>query len=453
MSTIACGPVAWSDGMLIEVQHFQQLERSLGHQVALRLAQTSQNFWGFTNIELDEDGIGLGRLRLKNARGVFPDGTPFALPQHDPLPPALDTESGQAGDVVCLAILGAREGGAEMAFGDVNTSARYRAVETEVQDTSVGLDAPGTPRRQSMQTGQLLTRLCWKSQLHSDEVWLPVARVEGRRSMHAIALDRGFIPTLLNARAHEALRSLCDELQSVLRVRLAGSAGLRHLSAGGGLADLIELLLRQALCEYRMRLAHLDAFDPLPPSFLHLELIGLLGRLSVLPGMDDALTDSHFPYLHDDLQSTFEPLARAVRHALARVIETPLVPLRFQDRGDQVHLCMVDRQWKLEKLVFAFQAAMPAEQLRTLLPQQIKLGPVEQIQRLVDLQLPGARLIAQAHPPRQVPYYAQSVYFEVESVDPYWNQIWAGSAMAMRIVGDFPELRFEAWGLRQGKLA
>ena len=439
--------------MLIEVQHFQQLERSLGHQVALRLAQTSQNFWGFTHIELDEDGIGLGRLRLKNARGVFPDGTPFAMPQHDPLPAALDTEGGQAGDLVCLAVLGAREGGAEMAFGDVPVSARYRAVETEVQDASAGLDAPGTPRRLSMQTGQLLTRLCWKSQLRADEVWLPVARVEGRRSLHAISLDHRFIPTLLNARAHEALRSLCDELQSVLRVRLAGSAGLRHLSAGGGLADLIELMLRQTLCEYRMRLAHLDALNPLPPAFLHLELIGLLGRLSVLPGMDDALTDSHFPYLHDDLQASFEPLSVAVRHALARVIETPLVPLRFQDRGDQVHLCMVDRQWRLEKLVFAFQAAMPAEQLRSLLPQQIKLGPVEQIQRLVDLQLPGARLIAQAHPPRLVPYYAQSVYFEVESADPYWSQIWAGSAMALRIVGDFPELRFEAWGLRQGKVS
>lgn len=439
--------------MLIEVQHFQQLERSLGHQVALRLAQTSQNFWGFTQLELDEDGIGLGRLRLKHARGVFPDGTPFALPQHDPLPKALDTEAGQAGDLLCLAVLGAREGGAEMAFGEATASARYRAVETEVQDTSVGLDAPGTPRRQTMQTGQLQTRLCWKSQLHSDEVWLPVARVEGRQSMHAIALDRRFIPTLLNVRAHEALRSLCDELQSVLRVRLAGSGGLRNLSSGGGLADLVEMLLRQALCEYRMRLAHLDAFDPLPPSFLHLELIGLLGRLSVLPGMDEALTDSHFPYIHDDLQSTFEPLAKAVRNALARVIETPLVPLRFQDRGDGVHLCMVDRQWKLEKLVFAFHAAMPAEQLRNLLPQQIKLGPVEQIQRLVDLQLPGARLVAQPHPPRMVPYYAQSVYFEVESVDPYWNQIGAGSALAMRIVGDFPGLRFEAWGLRQGKLA
>ena len=59
-----------------------------------------------------------------------------------------------------------------------------------------------------------------------------------------------------------------------------------------------------------------------------------------------------------------------------------------------------------------------------------ELYRAEQQSYKLDLQLPGARLIAQAHPPRQVPYYAQSVYFEVESADPYWSQIWAGSAMA-----------------------
>lgn len=71
----------------------------------------------------------------------------------------------------------------------------------------------------------------------------------------------------------------------------------------------------------------------------------------------------------------------------------------------------------------------------------------------MDLQLPGARLNALPNPPRQIPYYAQSTYFEVESTDPFWKQTLAGSAMALRIVGDFPDLRFEAWGLRDGKVA
>ncbi|EEP87270.1 conserved hypothetical protein, partial [Burkholderia mallei GB8 horse 4] len=113
-----------------------------------------------------------------------------------------------------------------------------------------------------------------------------------------------------------------------------------------------------------MRLANLDAFDPLPPAMLYHELVGLLGRLSVLPGVDEELADRELGYDHDDLQTSFEPLAMMLRQALARVIETPVLPLRFEDRGDQVHICIVDKQWNLKKLIFAFSAAMPAEKLR-----------------------------------------------------------------------------------------
>ncbi|VWC16370.1 type VI secretion system baseplate subunit TssK [Burkholderia lata] len=453
MSSLPVGPVAWSDGMLIETQHFQQLERHLAHQVASRLEQTVNHGWGFTLLDLDQDGLGLGRLGLRGARGVFQDGTAFSVPSHDPLPAPLETEQAQAGDVACLAIQAAHSGGPEMAFGDVATASRYRAAATDVPDLAVGLDAPGTPRNLMIETGRLVTRLCWKSQLRTDEVALPIARVSGRRASGVVLLDPRFIPPLLDTRAHVVLNSLIDELQSTLRVRLANTSGQRVLSTGGGIADLIELLLRQAIAEYRMRLANLDAFDPLPPALLYRELIGLLGRLSVLPGVDEELADRDFGYRHDDLQSSFEPLAATLRHALARVIETPVLPLRFEDRGDQVYICVVDTQWNLKKLVFAISAAMPADKLRQLLPQQTKLGAVEQIQKLVDLQLPGARLIPLPNPPRQIPYYAQSTYFEVESTDPFWTQTLAGSAMALRIVGDFPDLHFEAWGLRDDKVA
>lgn len=439
--------------MLIEVQHFQQLERHLSHQTTQRFQHTFNHAWGFHSLDMDEDSLGLGRLGLRLAKGVFQDGTAFSIPSHDVMPAPLDISTAQAGDVVVLAIQAAHSGSAEMAFGDVYQPSRFRAVETYVPDVCIGHESEGAPKQVLMETGALQTRLCWLNQLRSNEVGLAVARISGHSASQVVMLDARFIPPLLNARAHKSLLSLVDELQSVLLVRLSRGAGVHALSAGAGLADLVELLLRQALAEYRMRLAQLDAYEPLPPVLLHQELMGLLGRLSILPGIEDELIEQTFNYLHDDLQSSFEPLAMMLRRALARVIETPLVPLRFEDRGDQTSLCVLDKQWKLEKIIFAISADVPSEQLRKLLPQQSKIGSVEQIQKLVDLQLPGARLIPLPHPPRLVPYYAQSVYFEIEASDPYWTQIFAGSAMAIRIVGEFPGLRFEAWGLRTGKAA
>jgi type VI secretion system protein ImpJ len=439
--------------MLIEVQHFQQLERNLANQFSQRLQYVLNHGWGFSILDIDDDGLGMGRLGLRQAKGVFQDGTAFSIPSHEALPKPMDVSAAQSGDVACLAIQTARSGSPEMAFGTEDHVARYRATETQVPDLCIGHEQSGVPRFLMMETGQLQMRLCWFKQLRTDEVGLPVAKVSGRSGSNVVMLDSKFIPPLINARAHDALQSLVEELQSVLMVRLSKGAGLPALSNGGGLADLVELLLRQALAEYRMRLVQLDAYEPLPPVLLYQELMGLLGRLSVLPGVEDELNGMTFSYNHDDLQGSFEPLTAMLRRALARVIETPLVPLRFEDRGDQISVCILDKQWKLEKIVFAISADMPSDILLKLMPQQSKLGPVEQIQKLVDLQLPGARLMALPHPPRMVPYYANSVYFAVEHTDPYWAQMFAGSALAIRIVGDFPGLRFDAWGLRAGKLA
>ncbi|UGA37713.1 type VI secretion system baseplate subunit TssK [Chromobacterium haemolyticum] len=455
MSALPVGPVAWSDGMLIETQHFQQQERYLAHQFGLRLRQTSNHGWGFSLLDVDSDGLGLGRLGLRAAEGILPDGTPFALPAHDPLPAPLDTSDAQAGDIACLALPAAGCGGPEMAFGDASAAARYRAAATDRGARSqrgpgrAGLAAPPDAGNRPHDDAAVLAiaiarrgnRLALRpgggAQQRADAVAGPAfhpAAAGQPRPPDAASADRGVAKHAASAAGRQR-------------------AGLRVLSAGGGLADLVELMLRQGIAEYRMRLAHLDAFNPLPPALLFQELIGLLGRLSVLPGVDEALAERQFAYRHDELQASFEPLAATLRYALARVIETPVLPLKFEDRGDQVHVCVVDRQWKLQKMVFAFSAAMPADKLRQLLPQQAKLGAVEQIQKLVDLQLPGARLIPTPNPPRQVPYYAQSVYFEVESSDPFWAQAFAGSALALRIVGDFQDMRFEAWGLREGKVA
>jgi type VI secretion system protein ImpJ len=322
-----------------------------------------------------------------------------------------------------------------------------------VPDVTAGLDTSGSPRTVTIETGQLATRLCWRSQVRPDEVALSFARIGARRTQQTVTLDRSFIPPILDARIHDALRSLIDELRTVMQARLSSYAPLRTLPAAGGLADLAALLLRQAMTEYRIRLAHLDAFDPLPPAMLHHELIGLLGRLSVLPGVDETIGTQSFTYRHDDLQQSFEPLMHALRYALARIIETPVVPLSFEHRGDAIHVCPVDPQWQLDMLVFAFSAALPAEQLRQTLPQQAKLGPIEQIQKLVDLQLPGARLVPLPTPPRQIPYYAQRVYFAVESADPFLQATLSGAAIALRIVGEFPDLSFDAWGLRKDKAA
>src|SRR5690606_7601889 len=82
--------VVWSEGLFLRPQHLQQQERYLERYIELRAGALRANAWGFEQLELDPDLLGLGKLGLRRARGVYPDGTPFSMPGDDPLPPVLD---------------------------------------------------------------------------------------------------------------------------------------------------------------------------------------------------------------------------------------------------------------------------------------------------------------------------------------------------------------------------
>ena len=64
--------------------------------------------------------------------------------------------------------------------------------------------------------------------------------------------------------------------------------------------------------------------------------------------------------------------------------------------------------------VLAARADLPAEELRRRFPNQLKIGPVEKIGDLVNLQLPGMPVLAVPVAPRQIPYHAGFVYFELD---------------------------------------
>src|SRR5205823_5771229 len=68
-------------------QHFQQWDRAIHHQVAQRFRMSQSFEWGLSRLEIDRDALRNGRVSLTAIAGVLPDGTPFALPDDDPLPP------------------------------------------------------------------------------------------------------------------------------------------------------------------------------------------------------------------------------------------------------------------------------------------------------------------------------------------------------------------------------
>ena len=99
--------------------------------------------------------------------------------------------------------------------------------------------------------------------------------------------------------------------------------------------------------------------------------------------------------------------------------------------------------------VLAVSAQLPGDALRARFPTQVKIGPVERIRDLVNLQLPGVALRPLPVAPRQIPYHAGHNYFELETRgNELWKQLETSGGLALHIAGEFPGLELEFWAIR-----
>src|SRR4051794_34211387 len=96
--------VIWSEGLFLQPQHFQQQDRYFERYLETRCQALVPHSWGFTEIELERDLLSIGKFALRRAAGVFPDGTPFRMPEDDPLPPPLDIDNSCRDQLLYLAL-------------------------------------------------------------------------------------------------------------------------------------------------------------------------------------------------------------------------------------------------------------------------------------------------------------------------------------------------------------
>ena len=71
--------VAWSEGMLLRPQHFQQQDRFLYHTACQRHNLLNPHGYGVRELVMDQQAPALGQISLVKGTGIFPDGMPFSF--------------------------------------------------------------------------------------------------------------------------------------------------------------------------------------------------------------------------------------------------------------------------------------------------------------------------------------------------------------------------------------
>ena len=94
------------------------------------------------------------------------------------------------------------------------------------------------------------------------------------------------------------------------------------------------------------------------------------------------------------------------------------------------------------------EAKVAAETLRKGFPAQATLATVERIAKMVNDHLPGVPLQPLAVVPRQIPFHAGFVYFELERSDARFRELKGGGGIAIHVPEGFPGLSMELWAIR-----
>jgi type VI secretion system protein ImpJ len=428
--------VVWSEGMYLGPHEFQAQARYFEDAIHFAAAALWFQCYGLIGCTLDSDALRNGTVSLVHASGIFPDGTPFHMPQSDAIPavrpiaelfpPTRDTLT------VFLGIRARKPGGRNCAVGGDPGDARYFAEFRSFNDETSGGDSRPDPiRRKNI-------RMLLESEITDDTVALPLARVRRDGSGHFV-FDPLFVPPCLQITASERLMLMLRRLIEILEAK---SSTLSRTSSGsGGLAefssrDLANFWLMHAVNSGLAALRHLWISKRGHPEQLFLEMSRLGGALCTFA------LDSHprtLPiYDHRNLGDCFEKLDEHIRTHLETIVPTNCVSIPLTKVADYFYEGETSdtRVLGRARWVLGIHAAMGEAELIERAPQLVKVCSAKFVGELVRRAMSGLTLTHLPAPPTAIPTRVETQYFGVSRDGPFWDHIVQTHRVGIYVPGE-----------------
>ncbi|PQA73893.1 type VI secretion system baseplate subunit TssK [Brucella oryzae] len=448
--------VIWGEGMFLRPQHFQQADRWTERMTHLLLHMMPGYFRGIAKLEIDTGALTRGELALLALRVVMPDGSMIEAPIDAALPAPLQLKETSAGYSVYLALPRREAQEPGIARSDApglqtGKFCRIRTQEIDVADAN-GDISPTAP----VEIGQFNLQLVSERTDAADTrltglAVLEIARVLEVKPDKSVQLDENFIPCCLNCAASPNLISAMKELIGLIERRAEVLAQRIGSPAQLSLSETADFLLLSALNRTEPRLKHmLDHAATTPPAEFFELCLALTGDIAALTRVEKRPVPLPV-YDHDDLNRCFPALLRILRNDLASMIEKRVISINLVKKQFGLYIGKLGNPALLENAtcILAVRSSLPEEDIRSRLPSQIKIGPIEEIVKLVKLAIFGIGLRILTVVPRQLPYQPSTVYFELDRNALIWGDLLHSKAIALHLAAPFPDIEMQIWVLKQ----
>jgi type VI secretion system protein ImpJ len=438
--------VVWSEGMMLQPHHFQQQARYHESQLRLSSALCRPFYWGIASIEIDKSHLKNGKFCLIACEGILPDGSYFDCPAIDALPAAFDVNEDFLNTTVYLAVPIRRNGNTETSR-EASVHSRYQIEEHEARDVS------GTSSsKQTLEVAGLGFCLRTDKNDNNEFSCIPIAFIEDVSSSGSISLKASFVGPSLNIKINPFVAGFLSELVKLVKHRISALASRVSIAGKASTTEVNDFLMLQTLNRHYPLLVNLDQAEYLAPLNLYEKFLGLIGDMSTFTKADKLVPDLP-SYQHHKLSEIFTLLIDEIRQVFSVVLEqTSLnIPLQEKQYGISIGSVSDKTLFSTASFILAVSADISTEELRQYFPLQVKIGAIEQIKELVNVQLPGIQLNNLAVAPREIPYQRNSVYFELVPKGEYWTALSESGGIALHVGTKFPNLSMELWAIRSNK--
>lgn len=435
--------VVWTEGMMLQPHHFQQQSRYHEAQLRHAISHCAAYPWGISRLDIEQSLLKSGKFGINCAEGIFNDGSLFSIPETDKLPNAIDIDQSHLNATLYLALPIRRQGNNEINREQTNAG-RYQLAEQEIRDVS-GL----TNNKTFVELAGLNCCLRTSLQDNSEFVCIALAKVEDVSPNGTVSLSTDFLAPSLNAKTSPLLSNFISELLSLTQHRISSLASRVSVAGKSTSSEITDFMLLQTLNRHVPVLRYMEHTDRLTPFYLYEKFVTLIGDMSTMI-QSDKMVPALPHYDHQRLSSVFLPLIELLRQLFSVVLEQNSVNIPLQEKKFGIRVGNVsDRSlFTSASFILAVSADVSADNIRQYFPQQIKIGAVESIKELVNLQLPGVQVTPLAAAPREIPYQRHYVYFElVQSGEP-WQALISSGGIACHIGTNFPNLSMELWAIR-----
>jgi len=439
-------PLFWHQGLFLQPQHFQLLERSFATQLSPLLRFPCPHLWGIRSLEIHEAALNNRSFQVTSGEFLFPDGTYAVVPGNATLEARSFQDDWTEGGRPLTVYLGLKKWNTRdknvtilPGLEGASTSAtRFVAPASpeEAPDLHEGKD-PALVKKLSY-----VLRLFWGTELDQLGSYslIPLARLQ--RDGDQILISQQFAPPCVALSASEPLFKAVREVKDQIAFRCRQLEEYKRQrgihSAEFGSRDMVFLLALRTLARYVPSLTHVLEADSVHPWMVYGLLRQLIGELSTFSDQvgvlgEEAGGEQTIPaYDHERLWNVFSRAQNLIAALLDEITAGPehVIRLEFDDTFYSADLKpQVFEEGNRYYLVVSTEA--DPKWVVTAVTEVAKASSRENLPILIARALPGLGIEHLQVPPQELPRRSKSIYFSLQHHGDQWAQVQDARNLAL----------------------